>query len=493
MEPPFRKILIANRGEIAVRVARSAKALGITTVAVYSSADEKSLHAMVADESVWIGGADPEESYLNIDAIIYAAKKTGAEAVHPGYGFLSQRADFAERLKEEGIVFIGPPPNVQRLVGDKLGARRFFANAGVPVVPGTYSAVNIREAISVAEELGFPVIVKPAGGGGGIGMKIASNEEELTKSLKEASELAGKTFGKFEVYLEKYLPKARHIEVQILGDGKGKVFHLFERECSVQRRFQKLIEEAPSPALSPELRERLLSMALKAADACRYVNAGTFEFLFDPTSANFYLLEVNSRIQVEHPVTEMITGVDIVREQIYIAAGEGVSFKQEDIKIRGSAMEARVYAEDPLNNFAPSPGRLSVYREPSGPWIRVDSGYYEGAEVPFYYDPLLMKITSWGITREEARRRLALAIEETMIEGVSTNMVLLHAVLNNRGFVSGDYSTRILEEERILEYLQNYSIKQLRLPKKEKAATVVSVRRAEGEMWKLASRIRPHL
>jgi len=483
--PPFGTLLVANRGEIAVRVIRTAKVMGIKTVAIYSEADRLSLHVLVADDAVCIGGPEPRDSYLNVEAVVKAAKKVSAEAVHPGYGFLSQRADFVERLEEEGITFIGPPARIQRLVGDKLGARRFFQGAGIEVVPGTLTAVDAKDAPSVAEELGYPVIVKPAGGGGGIGMRIAWSEDELMKAMRDASELAGKAFGKLEVYLEKYLPKARHVEVQVIGDGRGGVLHLFERECSVQRRFQKVVEEAPSPALDEERRKRLLSMALKAARACEYVNAGTFEFLYDPSSDEFYLLEVNSRIQVEHPVTEMVTGVDIVREQILVAAGEGASFKQDEVKLRGHAIEARVYAEDPLNGFAPSPGVLKAYRPPEGPWVRADSGYYAGAEVPMYYDPLLMKIVCWGATREEARRRLVAAIEETVVEGVATNLALLHLVLNSEPFVSGNYNTRILEDGGLMGRLRSYAYRRVVAgrPAREEGSALRPI-----EVWKLAAR-----
>jgi len=485
VDPPFSKILIANRGEIAVRVIRTARAMGIKTVAIYSDADRNALHVLLADERVRVGGPEPSQSYLNIEAIVEAAKETGAEAVHPGYGFLSQRADFVERLEEEGIVFIGPPASIQRLVGDKLGARAFFHSSGIPVVPGTFNAVDPRDAASVAEELGYPVMVKPAGGGGGIGMRIAWSEEELVKALQEAGSLASRAFGRTEVYLEKYLPKARHVEVQIIGDGKGGVYHLFERECSIQRRFQKVIEEAPSPALTPELRSELLSLAIKAARACNYVNAGTFEFLFDPESESFYLLEVNSRIQVEHPVTEVITGIDIVREQILVAGGAGVSFEQEEVAMHGHAIEARVYAEDPLNSFMPSPGRLKEYREPSGPWIRVDSGYYAGCEIPMYYDPLIMKVISWGPTREEARRRLVAAMEELVVEGVATNVELLHLVLNDARFIKGEYNTRFLEDSGVLEKLRGYSMRRVRTP----TARQVEPPPAAPSLWRLASRL----
>ncbi len=486
-DSPFKTLLVANRGEIAVRVIRTAKAMGIKTVAVYSEADRSSLHVLLADAAVCVGGPEPKDSYLNVEAVVQAAKRAGAEAVHPGYGFLSQRADFVERLEEECITFIGPPARIHRLVGDKLGARRFFQGAGIEVVPGTLTAVDARDAPSIAEELGYPVIVKPAGGGGGIGMRVAWSEDELLKALRDASELAGKAFGRLEVYLEKYLPKARHIEVQVIGDGRGGVLHLFERECSVQRRFQKVVEEAPSPALDEERRRRLLSIALKAAKACEYVNAGTFEFLYDPSSDKFYLLEVNSRIQVEHPVTEMVTGIDVVREQILVAAGEGTSFEQEEVKLHGHAIEARVYAEDPLNDFAPSPGVLEAYRLPGGPWVRVDSGYYAGAEVPMYYDPLLMKIVCWGATREEARRRLVTAIEETAVEGVKTNLALLHLVLNSEPFVSGSYDTRILEDGGLLDGLRWYAYRRLAVERAAKEGSSVATPRPI-DAWKLAGR-----
>ncbi len=486
MSPPFRRILVANRGEIAVRVIRTARSMGIEAVAAYSDADSRALHVLMADYAVRLGGPEPSDSYLSVEAVVRAARDVGAEAVHPGYGFLAQSAELAERLEEEGIAFIGPPARVQRLVGDKLGARRFFRSAGVPVVPGTLEPVDPRDAPSVAEELGYPVMVKPAAGGGGIGMSIAWSEADLLEALRRAGDLARKAFGRGEVYLEKYLPKARHVEVQVLGDGRGGVLHLYERECSVQRRFQKVVEEAPSPALDEELRERLLTLALKAARACNYVNAGTFEFLYDPPSRELYLLEVNSRIQVEHPVTEMVTGIDIVREQILIAAGEGVSFRQEEVELRGHAMEARVYAEDPAAGFAPSSGRITAYREPSGPFTRVDSGYYEGAEVPIYYDPLIMKVICWGSTREEARRRLIAALEETVIEGVKTNLAFLHLILNDPAFASGDYNTRIVEERGLAERAASYSHRRLKLPRRrvEKKPAAPGV-----DAWRVASRM----
>jgi len=442
---PFRRILVANRGEIAVRVIRTARELGIEAVAVYSSADEDSLHVRLADRAVHIGPAEPSQSYLDVEAIVAAALDTGSEAVHPGYGFLSQNPVLAERLEEEGIVFIGPPPRVQRLVGDKLGARRFFASQGVPVVPGTFEPVSAGDAASVAEEIGFPVMVKPVAGGGGIGMFTASSPKELEDRVKKAAELAGRAFGSVEVYVERYFPRAKHIEVQILADKHGSVAHLYERECSVQRRFQKVIEEAPSPTITPEERERLLGYAVKAAESCGYVNAGTFEFLFDVEERRFYLLEVNSRIQVEHPITEATTGVDIVEEQIRIAAGERLGFREPPPR-RGHAVEARIYAEDPSAGFIPSPGPIEELHEPSGPWVRVDSGVYEGYTVPPHYDPMLMKVIAWGPTREKAVKRLRRALSELHIAGVKTNKYLLLRVLEHPAFLDASYTTKFLDE-----------------------------------------------
>ncbi len=442
----FKRILVANRGEIAVRVIRTARELGIEAVAVYSSADEDALHVRLADHAVLLGPAEPQHSYLDIERIVEAAVETGAEAVHPGYGFLSQNPLFAQRLEEEGIVFIGPPPDVQRLVGDKLGARRFFSARGVPVVPGTLEPVSAGDAASIAEEIGFPVMVKPVAGGGGIGMFTASSVEELEESLRKAAELAGRAFGSVEVYVERYFPRAKHIEVQIIADRHGTVAHLYERECSVQRRFQKVIEEAPSPSITGEERERLLGYAVKAAESCGYVNAGTFEFLFDVEERRFYLLEVNSRIQVEHPITEATTGVDIVEEQIRVAAGERLGFKPGGVERRGHAIEARIYAEDPSTGFIPSPGRIEELHEPAGPWIRVDSGVYEGYTVPEHYDPMLMKVIAWGPSREAAARRLARALSELHIAGVKTNKHLLLRVLRHPAFLDASYTTRFLDQ-----------------------------------------------
>lgn len=453
----FDKILVANRGEIAVRIIRTARDLGIKTVAIYSDADSDALHVKLADEKFRVGPPEPKLSYLNMDAIIRAALERGAEAVHPGYGFLSQNAAFAEKVIESGLTWVGPPPSILRLAGDKLAARRFFSSRGIPVVPGTFEPVSLDDAPSVAEEVGYPVIVKPAGGGGGIGMFVARSAAELKESIERASKLASSAFARGEVYVERYMPRVKHIEVQILGDTHGKVLHLYERECSVQRRFQKVVEEAPSPSITPEEREKVLAFAVKAAENLGYVNAGTFEFIFDLDERAFYLLEVNTRIQVEHPVTEMITGVDIVELQLAVAAGEHLPSELSELEPRGHAIEARVYAEDPANNFAPSPGQISSLHIPSGPWIRVDTGVYEGFRISEHYDPLMMKVIAWGSSREAARRRLDRALEELRISGVKTNRLFLLNIIRHEEFISGTYTTRFSEREELYRGLAEES------------------------------------
>jgi len=492
-EAPFNKILVANRGEIAVRIIRAAKELGMETVAVYSDADKNALHELMADEAVRLGPPEPKLSYLNMEAIIRAAYKTGAEAIHPGYGFLSENPRFTKMVEDSGLVFVGPTAEVQKKVGRKLDARKHFSQAGVPVVPGTLEPVGVDEAIDKAGELGLPVIIKPAGGGGGIGMSIVWRREEIKSAVERAASVAASAFGDEEVYVEKYFPKARHIEVQIFGDSHGNVIHIFERECSVQRRFQKVIEEAPSPALNEELREQITSYAVKAAKVVGYVNAGTVEFLFDPDTANFYLLEVNSRVQVEHPITEMITGVDIVKTQFIVAAGEALPFSQNELKIRGHAFEARIYAEDPLHGFVPSPGKITRLLTPAGPGVRVDSGVYEGFEVGPYYDPMLMKIITWGRNREEARKRMIRSLHETIVEGVTTNLDLHSFVFTYPRFVKGDLYTRFIEDERIIEKMKNYKRQVMRAP--PVAAGEESKERKEEERsrpvdaWSVASRL----
>ncbi|MEM0335086.1 MAG: biotin carboxylase N-terminal domain-containing protein [Thermofilum sp.] len=454
MEPPFRKILIANRGEIAVRIIRTARDMGIRTVAVYSDADANALHALLADEKYRLGPGEPGASYLNMDAIIDVALKSGAEAVHPGYGFLAQNALFAEKVVENGLVWIGPHPDVIKLVGDKLGARRFFSSQGIPIVPGGLNPVDLRDAASYAEEIGYPVVVKPAGGGGGIGMFVAWSEEELEEKIKQAAHLAHAYFKNASVYLEKYFPKAKHIEVQVLG-WRGGVIHLFERECSVQRRFQKVIEEAPSPSLSWDERKHVCELAVRAASSCGYTNAGTFEFIFDLDTRSFYLLEVNSRIQVEHPVTEAVTGVDIVEQQIRIAGEGKPTVQQGNVEIHAHAIEARIYAEDPMNSFAPSPGKITFLEIPQGPWVRVDSGVYEGYEIPHFYDPLIMKVITWGSSRAQALSRLLRAVSELRIGGIRHNKYLILKILEHPAFREANYTTRMLEDGELLRSLRN--------------------------------------
>ncbi|OYT25754.1 MAG: pyruvate carboxylase subunit A [Thermofilum sp. ex4484_82] len=489
--PPFTKILIANRGEIAVRIIRAAKEEGIKTVAVYSDADRNSLHRLMADESVWIGGPHPQHSYLDIEKIIEAARKTSAEAVHPGYGFLAENPMFAKRLEEEGITFIGPPSRVLEIVGDKLGARKLVSEVGVPIAPGTLTPVTTDNAEEIANKMGYPVIVKPSGGGGGIGMTIVRNEMELLKAVKRASELAKSTFVNPEVYIEKYFPEARHIEVQILADKKGNIVHLFERECSVQRRFQKLIEESPSPALDEEKRERITTLALKVAGAVGYVNAGTVEFLYIADLDQFYFLEVNSRIQVEHPVTEMVTGVDIVKEQFRIAAGDELNIRQNEIRQNGHAFEARIYAEDPLQNFMPSPGIVTNYLPPTGPGVRVDSCLYPGYEVPAFYDPLISKLIVWGRDRREAIKRMKRALEEMVIEGIKTNIIFHEVVFRDEAFISGNLTTNFISEREILEKIKHHKSRRLKLPVRKDKEGVIKQKtvKAEIEAWRFSAKL----
>ncbi|RLF24749.1 MAG: acetyl-CoA carboxylase biotin carboxylase subunit [Thermoprotei archaeon] len=486
--PPFKKILIANRGEIAVRVIRTCKELGIKTVAVYSSVDKDALHVLMADEACYIGPPEPLKSYLNMDAIIKAAKRTGAEAIHPGYGFLSQNPDFAERCEEEGLVFIGPSAEVHRFSGDKVGAKRFLAHNGIPVVPGKYEPLtDVDEALDVAESIGYPVMLKPRFGGGGIGMRICHGPDELREAFMASSKLALSAFGRSELYLEKYYPRARHIEVQILVDKRGRVIHLFERECSIQRRFQKILEEAPSPIIDDELREKVTELAVRVAKTIKYINAGTIEFLFVPSEEAFYFLEVNSRIQVEHPVTEMITGVDIVEMQIRIAAGEDLPLDQEDVAMRGHAIECRIYAEDPERNFEPSPGRIMGYDPPGGPGVRVDDGVYAGCEVPPYYDPLISKVIVWAPNREKAIIRMRRALEEYVIEGIKTNIGFHLAILRNPAFIKGDIYTRFLDEVKI----EAEKIPLSRRPhvRETKGESEVTVEEKAVDAWKLSGRV----
>ena len=437
----FKKILIANRGEIALRIMRTCREMGIATVAVYSEVDELALHVLEADEAVAIGPAEPVESYLNIEKIIAAANDSGADAIHPGYGFLAENADFAERCEAEGIVFIGPPAGVIRDLGDKITARRMMESGGVPVIPGmTDEAGDPDGWADQAEAIGYPVLIKAAAGGGGKGMRVVENAGDLEDACREASREAAAAFGSGAIYMEKYLEKSRHVEFQILADSQGNIVHLFERECSIQRRHQKIIEETPSPALSPALRESMGQAAVAAGRAAGYVNAGTVEFILDP-DGHFYFLEVNTRLQVEHPITEMITGVDLVRHQIEIAAGGTLSLAQGDLAGRGHAIECRIYAEDPEQNFMPSPGNIVYLQEPAGPGVRNDCGVYSGVDVPFEYDPILSKLVVHAETRGQAIDRMIRALSSYIVLGVKTPIGFMIDVLSSPAFAAGDTYT----------------------------------------------------
>jgi len=442
----FKKILIANRGEIACRVIRACRELGVRAAAVYSEADRAALHVARADEAYCIGPPPPLESYLNIEKIIGTAKAARAEAIHPGYGFLAENASFADACAAAGLAFIGPTGDTLRLSGDKLGARRAVAAAGIPIIPGmSAGAGEFDGVLAEAEKLAYPVIVKAAGGGGGKGMRIVCGEGELAECLEAARREAMGAFGDDTVYLEKYLERPRHVEFQILADNYGNVVHLFERECSIQRRHQKIVEESPSPALGEKLRKKMGQAAVAVARAVGYTNAGTIEFMLDEDK-NFYFLEVNARVQVEHPVTEMVTGVDIVKTQLAIAAGEELRFAQKDVSRRGHALECRVYAEDAAANFLPSAGKILFLREPMGPGVRLDGGIYGGYDVPVHYYPILAKLVTWGGSREEARRRMAEAMREYIVIGIKTTIPFLRDVINHPAFVAGETNTAFVAD-----------------------------------------------
>jgi acetyl-CoA carboxylase biotin carboxylase subunit len=439
--PLFRRVLVANRGEIAVRVIRACRELGIESVAVYSEPDRTALHVRQADHAYPIGPAAAAESYLRVDKIIAAAKESGAEAIHPGYGFLSERAHFAQACADAGFVFIGPSAAAIEAMGDKVEARKRMMAAGVPVVPGSEEPIGSdAEVERVAREVGFPVMLKAAGGGGGKGMRLVTRTEDLKSGLRAARSEAKSAFGDDRVYVEKAIVRPRHVEVQILGDTHGKVIHLYERECSIQRRHQKVIEESPSLAIDQKTREAMGRVAVQAAKAVDYVGAGTIEFLVD-AERNFYFLEMNTRIQVEHPITEAVTGVDLVRAQIEIAAGRPLPVRQQDVVQRGWAIECRIYAEDPENNFLPAPGRIEVLRVPSGIGIRDDSGVYEGYEVSTFYDPILSKLVAWGATRDEAIGRMLRALHEYTVVGPITNVAFHRWALNHPAFRAGEIDT----------------------------------------------------
>ncbi len=443
----FEKILIANRGEIAVRIIRAAHELGIATVAVYSEADRDALHVQLADEAVCIGPAPAPESYLNVPNVISAALITGAEAVHPGYGFLSENATFADALGEVGLKFIGPPPEVIERMGDKAEARNSAKKAGVPLIPGSEGVVrNEREARKLAEELGYPVMVKAVAGGGGRGIRVVNSPEELAPVLDLARAEAKAAFSNDGLYLEKVIVNPRHVEVQILADEHGKVVHLGERDCSVQTpRHQKMVEESPSPGLKPQLRKQLGKAAVKAAQAIGYHNAGTVEFLVDE-AGKFYFMEMNTRLQVEHPVTEAVTGLDLVKQQLLIAGGEPLGFEQADIKLTGHALECRLAAEDPFNGFKPSPGTLTKVRWPGGMGVRVDTYAAPGVEISPYYDPMFAKIIVWGADRQEALKRMRRCLEETMLEGIQTSLPFQKEIIGHEIFQAGQATTSFLGE-----------------------------------------------
>jgi acetyl-CoA carboxylase, biotin carboxylase subunit len=448
----FKKVLVANRGEIAVRVIRACRELGIDTVAVYSEADRRALHVRYADEAYLLGPAPSRESYLRADKIIDVARKCGADAVHPGYGFLAEREDFAAACAEAGIAFIGPKPSSIAAMGDKAEARATVIKAGVPVVPGTEGVGNMldEELLSAALQMGFPLLIKATAGGGGKGMREVKNLEEMPTLLQSARREAESAFGDGNVYLEKLVEGARHIEIQILADSFGNVIHLGERECSLQRRHQKLLEEALSPALDDDLRETMGNVAVKAAKSVDYVNAGTIEFLVDKDK-NFYFLEMNTRLQVEHPITEMVTGIDIVKEQIRVARGRTLSYKQEDVKFNGHAIECRINAEDPYENFMPSTGRITHSLIPTGPGVRVDTGVYPGFEITPFYDPMIAKLIVWGETRAQAILRMRRALEEYRIVGVRTNIPFHQTMMDSHRFMAGQYDTRFVEERFSME------------------------------------------
>jgi acetyl-CoA carboxylase biotin carboxylase subunit len=442
------KVLIANRGEIAVRIARACRELDITSVAVYSEADRAALHVRMADEAVLIGPAPSRESYLRIDRILEAARSRGADAIHPGYGFLAENADFARACEEAGIVFIGPRSETIALMGEKTSARRLAVEAGVPVVPGTLQPVDDLEALRrEADRIGFPVMLKAAAGGGGKGLRLVSDATALASAAERARSEALSAFGDGSLYLEKALVRPHHIEIQVLADHHGHAVHVFERECSIQRRHQKVIEESPSPFVTPALRERMGALAVALVQRAGYRNAGTLEFLVD-SGGSPYFLEMNTRLQVEHPVTEMVTGLDLVKLQIQVAQGEALPFAQKDLRQQGHAIECRVYAEDPAQGFLPSPGRIVALRAPAGPGVRDDSGVYAGGEVPIHYDPLISKLVTWGADRAEAIARMRRAVSEYTVLGITTTLPFFERVLRHPAFVAGDIDTGFIERHR---------------------------------------------
>ncbi len=442
----MKKILVANRGEIALRIMRTARKMGIRTVAVYSEADRHAPHVRFADQAVCLGPAPSNQSYLVIDKIIKAAKDTGTDGIHPGYGFLSENAEFAQRVEAAGITFIGPNVHAIEVMGSKLAAKDAVKAYKIPMVPGIDKAITDTEKAKViANEIGYPILIKASAGGGGKGMRVVENSNELKSQMERAISEALSAFGDGSVFIEKYVASPRHIEIQVLADKYGNTVHLFERECSIQRRHQKVVEEAPSAVLTPELRARMGVDACRVAEACNYIGAGTVEFLLDENH-NYYFLEMNTRLQVEHPVTELITGVDLVEEQIRVARGEKLRFQQDDLTIKGHAMELRVYAEDPTNDFLPSVGELLVYQKPVGENIRVDDGYEEGMEIPIYYDPMIAKLITYGATRDAAISNMENAIAQYQIEGIETTLPFGAFVMKHPAFTSGDFDTHFVKK-----------------------------------------------
>lgn len=462
----MKKILIANRGEIAIRVMQTAQKMGIKTVAVYSKADRNAPHVKFADEAVCIGEAPSNQSYLLGSKIIEEAKKLNVDGIHPGYGFLSENADFAEEVEKNNIIFIGPKSKAIRVMGSKLAAKDAVKNYDIPMVPGIDEAItDVKKAKVIAKEIGFPILIKASAGGGGKGMRVVEEEKELESQMKRAISEATSAFGDGSVFIEKYVTSPRHIEIQVMADSHGNILYFFERECSIQRRHQKVIEEAPSSILTPELREEMGIAATKVAKACNYLGAGTVEFLMD-ADHKFYFLEMNTRLQVEHPVTELISGVDLVELQIKIARGEAMTIKQEDLHINGHALELRVYAEDPLNDFLPSVGTLETYKLPTGKGVRVDNGFEEGMDVPIYYDPMLSKLISYGKDRDEAIQIMLKAIEDYHIEGVQTTLPFGKFVFEHEAFRSGNFDTH---------FVKNYYSPEVLNKKAEEEAKIAAV------------------
>lgn len=449
----FDKVLVANRGEIAIRVMRACREMGIESVAVYSEADEDSLHVKYADEAFLIGPAHPTKSYLNMERILEVADMAGADAIHPGYGFLAEKAAFSDAVTKAGLTFIGPSAKTIEMMGSKIGSKQAMADAGVPVLPWTRSTDH-EEAKAFAESIGYPVIVKASAGGGGIGMTVVNSEAELDEAIAKSMRTAKSAFGDEAVFIEKYLEKPRHIEVQVFADSKGDVVHMFERECSIQRRHQKLIEEAPCSIMTPELRERMTQSAITVAKTCGYENAGTVEFLYD--NGNYYFMEMNTRLQVEHTVTELITGIDMVRMQIEVAAGEPLRYSQDQIVCRGNAIECRINAEDPLNNFMSDAGKIKRYRSPGGPGIRIDSCIHVGYSIPPHYDSMIAKLCARAMTRDETIQRMRRALMEYVILGVKTTLPLHYAIMNSPAFIAGDTHTHFLQDPSVVKRLPRY-------------------------------------